>query len=211
MILTIFACFIKDNLRISAYRLFGRHKIQIGPLLPDTTGVMVVAKSDRAHLALSLDFRNRKIGKTYLAVCYGVPKDEDGVVDAAIDRNPRDRQQMAVVATGRPSRTLYHVDEDLDFASSVSCRLVTGRTHQIRVHMAHIGHAVIGDPLYAGRQWRNIKDTTALATCKSFPRQALHAHRLEFVHPVSREEMAFEAEIPEDIACLIEVLRKASA
>ncbi len=117
---------------------------------------------------MSLDFRNRKIGKTYLAVCYGAPKEENGVIDAPIDRNPRDRQQMAVVSTGRPARTLYHVDEGWDFASLVSCKLVTGRTHQIRVHMAHIGHALIGDPLYAGRQWRNIKDTDAQARAGNF-------------------------------------------
>lgn len=173
----------------------------------DTTGVLVVAKSDRAHLALSLDFRNRKIGKTYLAVCYGAPKKEDGVIDAPIDRHPRERQQMAVVSTGRPARTLYHVDEDWDFASLVSCRLVTGRTHQIRVHMAHIGHALIGDPLYAGRQWRNIKNPEVQAACRKFPRQALHAWKLEFVHPVSREKVSFEAPVPEDLERLIEILR----
>jgi 23S rRNA pseudouridine1911/1915/1917 synthase len=176
----------------------------------DTTGVLVVAKSDRAHLALSLDFRNRKIGKTYLAVCYGTPKQEDGVIDAPIDRNPRDRQQMAVVSTGRPARTLYHVDEDWDFASLVSCKLVTGRTHQIRVHMAHIGHALVGDPLYAGRQFRNIKDAEIQARCRKFPRQALHAWKLEFVHPVTREEVSFEAPVPPDLEELLEVLRSST-
>lgn len=175
----------------------------------DTTGVMVVAKSDRAHLALSLDFRNRKIGKTYLAVCYGTPKEEEGVIDAPIDRHPRERQQMAVVTTGRPARTLYHVEEDWNIASLVSCRLVTGRTHQIRVHMAHVGHALVGDPLYAGRQWRNIKDPSVQATCRKFPRQALHAWRLEFVHPVSHEKVAFEAPVPEDLQDLVDILRAA--
>ncbi len=119
---------------------------------------MVVAKNDRAHQALSLDFRWRKIDKTYLAVCFGELAEDEGVVDAPIDRHPRERQQMAVVDNGRPARTLYTVVERWPGASLVHCRLVTGRTHQIRVHMAHIGHAVIGDPLYAGRQWRNIAD-----------------------------------------------------
>jgi 23S rRNA pseudouridine1911/1915/1917 synthase len=84
---------------------------------------------------------------------------------------------------------------------------VTGRTHQIRVHMAHIGHAVIGDPLYAGRQWRNIADPKAAAACRKFPRQALHAMRLGFNHPVTGEPMSFEAAPPEDIRGLIEVFR----
>jgi 23S rRNA pseudouridine1911/1915/1917 synthase len=173
----------------------------------DTTGLMVVAKSDRAHQALSLAFRRRKIDKTYLAVCFGELVDNEGVIDAPIDRHPRHRQQMAVVPDGRPARTLYTVDERWAGASLVHCRLVTGRTHQIRVHMAHIGHAVVGDPLYSGRQWRNIRDSLVAAACRDFPRQALHAMRLGFAHPVTEEAMAFEAEPPEDIRGLLEVLR----
>jgi len=173
----------------------------------DTTGLMVVAKSDRAHQALSLAFRRRKIDKTYLAVCFGELVDNEGVIDAPIDRHPRHRQQMAVVPNGRPARTVYTVDERWAGASLVHCRLVTGRTHQIRVHMAHIGHAVVGDPLYSGRQWRNIGDSLVAAACRDFPRQALHAMRLGFAHPVTEEAMAFEAEPPEDIRGLLEVLR----
>ena len=175
----------------------------------DTTGLMVVAKSDRAHQALSLAFRRRKIDKTYLAVCFGELVDDEGVIDAPIDRHPRHRQQMAVVPDGRPARTLYTVDERWAGASLVHCRLVTGRTHQIRVHMAHIGHAVVGDPLYSGRQWRNISDSLVAAACRNFPRQALHAMRLGFAHPVTEEAMAFEAEPPEDIRGLLEILRSA--
>ena len=173
----------------------------------DTTGLLVVAKSDRAHLGLSLAFRRRKIEKTYLAVCYGVPAKPEGVVEAPIDRHPRERQQMAVVKDGRPARTLYRVEEAHAGTSLVSCRLVTGRTHQIRVHMAHIGHALVGDPLYAGRQWRNLADPQAQSACRNFPRQALHAWRLAFTHPVTEEEVAFEAPIPADFAELLEVLR----
>ncbi len=173
----------------------------------ETTGLLVVAKTDRAHLALSLAFKKREIAKTYLAVCYGVPADVDGVIDAPIDRHPKERQQMAVVKTGRPARTLYHVEEAFADTSLVSCRLVTGRTHQIRVHMAHRGHALVGDPLYSGRQWRNLKDPAVQQACRSFPRQALHAWRLGFVHPVTREEVEFEAPVPDDMAGLIEVLR----
>lgn len=173
----------------------------------DTTGLMVVAKNDRAHQALSLAFRWRKIEKTYLAVCYGAFDVEEGVVEAPIGRHPTQRQQMAVVDGGRPARTLYTVAERWPGASLVHCRLVTGRTHQIRVHMAHIGHALVGDPLYAGRQWRNLDDPTAAAACRNFPRQALHAMRLGFAHPVTGEAMSFETAPPDDIRGLIGVLR----
>jgi 23S rRNA pseudouridine1911/1915/1917 synthase len=176
----------------------------------DTTGLMVVAKTNRAHQALAIAFRRRKVDKTYLAVCFGAPQDQSGTIDAAIDRHPRHRQQMAVVETGRPAHTLYEVKERWDGASLVHCRLVTGRTHQIRVHMAHIGHALVGDPLYAGRQWRNIGDSAARVACRDFPRQALHAMRLGFAHPVSGEQLGFETHPPEDIRELIDVLRSTS-
>jgi len=176
----------------------------------DTTGIMVVAKSDRAHLALSIAFRQHTIRKTYLAVCYGTPKTTDGVVDAPIDRHPRNRQEMAVVRDGRPARTLYEVEQEYEGTSMVSCHPVTGRTHQIRVHMAHIGHAIVGDPLYAGRQWRNLVDPRVQSACRSFPRQALHARRIAFEHPVTKEEVEFEAPLPSDLEELLETLRSSS-
>jgi 23S rRNA pseudouridine1911/1915/1917 synthase len=175
----------------------------------DTTGLMVVAKTDRAHQALALAFRWRKVEKTYLAVCYGEPAADEGVVDAPIDRHPRQRQQMAVVEGGRAARTLYRVIERLGGAALLHCRLVTGRTHQIRVHLAHVGHALVGDPLYAGRQWRALADPAAARACRDFPRQALHAMRLVLDHPVSGEPMSFEAPMPEDIGALVGVLRAA--
>ena len=175
----------------------------------DTTGTMVVAKSDRAHLALSLAFQRRQIGKTYLAVCYGAPSPTDGVIDAPIGRHPRERQQMAVHREGRPARTLYEVVETLTATSLVACRLVTGRTHQIRVHLAHIGHALVGDPLYTGRQWRNLPDPSLQRLCRDFPRQALHAWRLAFDHPVTGDHVEFEAPVPADIEGLVKALRPA--
>ncbi|NOZ93946.1 MAG: RluA family pseudouridine synthase, partial [Acidobacteria bacterium] len=150
----------------------------------NTTGLMVVAKNDSAHQRLSLAFRRRQVHKTYLAVCYGVPDPAEGVVDAPIGRHPRERQRMAVVPNGRPSRTLYELREAFTGTALLACRLVTGRTHQIRVHMAHLGHALVGDPLYAGRQWRNLQEP-ARSACRNFPRQALHAHRLELTHPAT--------------------------
>jgi 23S rRNA pseudouridine1911/1915/1917 synthase len=173
----------------------------------DTTGLMVVAKTDRAHQALGLAFRWRKVDKTYLAVCYGRLEEREGVVDAAMDRHPRHRQMMAVVEGGRPARTLYEVVERMDGVCLVHCRLVTGRTHQIRVHMAHIGHALVGDPLYSGRQWRNLSDPRVAAACRSFPRQALHAMRLGFTHPVTGEVVTFESQPPPDLRELLGVLR----
>ena len=172
----------------------------------DTTGVMVVAKTDRAHLALSRAFQWRTTEKTYLAVVYGVPEPPEGVVDAPIGRHPRDRKRMAVVASGRPARTLYRVAEPFDGTALLLCRIVTGRTHQIRIHMAHSGHALVGDPLYSGRQWRNLPQQAA-AACRSFPRQALHAWRLEIDHPATGERMRFEAPLPPDLEQLIETLR----
>ncbi len=173
----------------------------------DTTGLVVVAKSDRAHRALALAFRRRKVEKTYLALCYGhLPKGE-GVVDSAIGRHHEKRKQMAATDAGRPARTLYRLEEDLGGVCLVACRPVTGRTHQIRVHMAHVGHALVGDQLYAGRQWRNLADPVAAALCRSFPRQALHAWRLAFAHPVSGESVHFEAPLPADLAELVASLR----
>jgi 23S rRNA pseudouridine1911/1915/1917 synthase len=172
----------------------------------DTTGLIVAAKNDRAHLGLSLAFRRRSVEKSYLAVCYGRPCDESRVIDAPIGRHARERRQMAVVTDGRPARTLLEVREHLSGASLLACRLVTGRTHQIRVHLAHIGHALVGDPLYAGRQWRNLPPPLQ-GVCRDFPRQALHAWKLAFEHPVTRRPVAFEAPIPEDMVRLVSALR----
>ncbi|MCU0291661.1 MAG: RluA family pseudouridine synthase [Thermoanaerobaculaceae bacterium] len=174
----------------------------------DTSGVLVVAKHDQAHRALSLAFRWRTTDKRYLAVVYGIPKAAEGVVDAPIGRHPTERKHMAVVADGRPSRTLWTVRERFDGASLLECRLVTGRTHQVRVHMAHIGHALVGDQAYAGKQWRNLTDRQKAAACRDFPRQALHAWKLAITHPVTGELMTFEAPVPADIEALLDTLRE---
>ncbi len=173
----------------------------------NTTGLIVVAKNDSAHRRLSLAFRRREVSKTYLAVCYGEPRHSEGVVDAPLGRHPSQRQRMAVVQTGRAARTLYDVQERFEGVSLIACRLITGRTHQIRVHMAHIGHAVVGDPVYAGRQWRALLQPRLAAACRDFPRQALHAARLEISHPASGEPMTFEAPLPRDMTRLLELLR----
>jgi 23S rRNA pseudouridine1911/1915/1917 synthase len=173
----------------------------------DTSGLMVVAKTERAHLALSIAFRRREVEKRYLAVCFGLPAAGSGVIEGAVGRHPSERKQMAVVATGRQARTLYRVVERFAGTCLVECRPVTGRTHQIRVHMAHLGHAVVGDPVYSGRQWRGLTDPRHRAACRDFPRQALHAWRLVFQHPVSGKRCEFEAEPPADFQDLIAALR----
>ncbi len=173
----------------------------------DTSGVLVAAKTDLAHRALSLSFRWRTTDKRYLAVAYGRFERDEGVVDAPIARHPEERKRMAVVPGGRPARTLWWVCERLSGCTLIECRLVTGRTHQVRVHMAHAGHALVGDPTYAGRQWRNVEDARASAACREFPRQALHAWKLTIAHPASGEPMTFEAPLPEDIQELLVALR----
>ncbi|HOC44369.1 MAG TPA: RluA family pseudouridine synthase [Thermoanaerobaculales bacterium] len=173
----------------------------------DTSGLMVVAKTERAHLSLSLAFRRREVEKRYLAVCFGAPAEPAGVIEGAVGRHPTERKRMAVVESGRPARTLYTVIERLSGTSLVECRPVTGRTHQIRVHLAHIGHALVGDQTYAGRQWRNLEDPRQRAACRDFPRQALHAWRLAFLHPVTGERHEFEAPPPADFLLLVEALR----
>jgi 23S rRNA pseudouridine1911/1915/1917 synthase len=172
----------------------------------DTSGLLVVAKDESSHLGLSLAFRRRQVSKTYLAICYGHPIPGEGVVDAPIARHPTQRKRMAVVASGRPARTHYKVAEALSGTALLNCRLITGRTHQIRVHMAHAGHALVGDSQYSGRQWRNLTDPAARAACRDFPRQALHAWRLGFTHPVTGEAVEFEAPPPADFEELLHVL-----
>lgn len=174
----------------------------------DTSGVLVAAKHDAAHRGLSLAFRWRTTDKRYLAVIYGIPATAEGVVDAPIARHPIERKRMAVVPGGRAARTLWWLRERFTGTALVECRLITGRTHQVRVHMAHAGHALVGDPVYAGRQWRVLVDPAA-TVCKCFPRQALHAWKLTLTHPITGGELTFEAPLPHDLADLLDQLRGA--
>lgn len=174
----------------------------------DTTGLLLVAKSDRAHQALTLAFRRRHVAKTYAAVCFGVPAGEELVIDAPIARHPGHRQRMAVREGGRTARTVVRLVEPFRGTALVAASPVTGRTHQIRVHLAHAGHALVGDPTYAGRQWRNLAGDAARRACRAFPRQALHAWRLRLTHPVSGEPLELEAPLPADLVALLAVLRQ---
>jgi 23S rRNA pseudouridine1911/1915/1917 synthase len=173
----------------------------------DTSGVMVIAKNDEAHRKLAEAWGTDGVRKEYVAVVYGTPKNSRGTIDAAIGRDPRDRKRMAVVKSGRRAVTDYEVVEPLRHASVVRCRLRTGRTHQIRVHLKSIGHPIIGDPLYSGPQWRGIPDKKLQKAIASFPRQALHASRITIPHPRSGQSMTFEAPLPGDMRALVRALR----
>ena len=176
----------------------------------DTSGLIVVAKSDLAHQALSRDFAARRITRAYLACVWGVPTPPAGEIEGNIGRSTRNRKKMAVVAEGRgkPAATRYRVERRFrDQAALVECRLLTGRTHQIRVHLAHAGHPLIGDHVYGTRAGRAAaRSGAAGAAVFSFPRQALHARLLGFVHPASGERLEFESPLPADMTGLIENL-----
>ncbi|MCB9948191.1 MAG: RluA family pseudouridine synthase [Rhodospirillaceae bacterium] len=165
----------------------------------DTSGLMVVAKTDIAHQALSRQFAGRALSREYAAVVIGVPQPTAGEIAGAIGRSPVNRKKMAVVARGgKDALTRYRVERSFGtVASLLRCRLATGRTHQIRVHLAHVGHPLIGDPLY-GRKGRGGP--------VPFGRQALHAARIEFFHPLDRREMRFESEFPQDMNDLLRKL-----
>lgn len=173
----------------------------------DTSGAMVIAKNDDAHRFLTTAWNTDRVRKEYVALVYGTPSQPRGTIDAPIARDPRDRKRMAVVATGRRALTDYEVVERLRHASLVRCSLRTGRTHQIRVHMKHLGHPIIGDPVYSGPQWRGIPDKRMQKAISTFTRQALHAERITFPHPRSGEVVTFTAPLPADLADLLAMLR----
>jgi 23S rRNA pseudouridine1911/1915/1917 synthase len=174
----------------------------------DTSGVMIIAKHDDAHRRLKAAWGTDAVSKEYLALVYGMPSALKGMIDAPIARDPRDRKRMAVVAGGRSSVTEYEVQERLRYASLVRCRLHTGRTHQIRVHMKHLGHPIIGDPLYSGPQWRGIPDKRVQRVINGLQRQMLHAARISFAHPSTGEKLTISSEVPADFREILDLLRE---
>jgi 23S rRNA pseudouridine1911/1915/1917 synthase len=172
----------------------------------DTSGLMVAAKTDAAHRGLSEAFARHDIDRAYRALVWGVPSPREGRIEGAIGRHPIDRKRMTVRKSGGKSAlTHYRVLRASGIAASlVECRLATGRTHQIRVHMDAIGHPVIGDPVY-GKATRNRRERlpdSARAGVENFGRQALHAARLGFVHPITKKSMAWEVPPPLDFVTL---------
>jgi len=172
----------------------------------DTTGLLVVAKTLTAHQALVAALERREIRRTYEAICQGVMTG-GGEVDAPIGRHPRERLRMAVVTRGRPSVTHFRVIERFRAQTHIRVELETGRTHQIRVHMAHIRHPLVGDPLYGGRPRLPKSPLPELvAALPRFRRQALHARALELAHPGTGELLKVAAPLPEDFQALLSVL-----
>ncbi len=173
----------------------------------DTSGLVVAAKTDAAHQGLTAQFASRSLSRIYQALVWGLPSPIADRIEGNIGRNPQNRKKMAVVAEGgRTAVTHYRVLRNLDgVASLVECRLETGRTHQIRVHLAHIGYPVIGDPVYgrAGGRRRATLSPPAQDAAAGFSRQALHAWSLAFRHPVSGEDLRFETALPDDMDRLI--------
>jgi 23S rRNA pseudouridine1911/1915/1917 synthase len=186
----------------------------------DTSGLMIVAKNDVAHQGLSAQLVDRSLSRHYRAVVWNAPTLRKGKVDEPVGRHPASRQKMAVNRrNGRPAVTHYMLQEAYGggAASQLECRLESGRTHQVRVHMAYIGHPLVGDPIYGAQA------TAAASLLKKggygesekqailrFPRQALHACKISFIHPVSDEEMEFTAEAPMDMQELINHLKSNS-
>lgn len=194
----------------------------------ETSGLLVAAKTDRAHQGLAAQFAAHDVERHYMALCHGVPDKGDprlrgveGVsfeaggilrIEANLDRHRADRQKQAVTRHGgRHAVTRVRVEEAFGTPPAcalVDCWLETGRTHQIRVHLAHVGHGLIGDPVYGGKRRLPEKALGAAAAAgNAFPRQALHAATLGFVHPVTGEDLRFDSPLPEDMAALVEKLR----
>ena len=175
----------------------------------DTSGLLVAAKDDYTHRKLSEQFSKRTIEREYWALLWGVPSPRSGRIETQIGRSPTNRKKMAVVEKGKLAITTYETQERLFLLSLVKLKLGTGRTHQIRVHLAHAGHPVIGDPVYGGRRGRSARlEPAARAVAETMGRQALHAHLIGFEHPATGERLCFECEAPSDINRLISLLEK---
>jgi 23S rRNA pseudouridine1911/1915/1917 synthase len=177
----------------------------------DTTGLMVVAKNDVAHHFLAKQFSRRTIDREYWAIVWGKFKQPKGTIDATLGRSKRDRKKVAVTAEGKNAITDYEVLREFEYLSLVRLKLRTGRTHQIRVHLAHIGHPVFGDPTYGGRSstWGGLEGKKALQAqnlLKRIGRQALHAKTIGFIHPGTKESVKFDSELPADMADVLTLL-----
>jgi 23S rRNA pseudouridine1911/1915/1917 synthase len=173
----------------------------------ETSGVLVVARNDIAHRNLAAQFAARQVTKVYLAVVWGNPVPSRGRIDAPLGRHPMVRTRMSVRrAGGRPAITEYETLQSLGKFSLLRLRILTGRTHQIRVHLKHLGHPVVGDSAYGGNRFAAVRDAKLRRALEDFGRLALHAFHLEFQDPASGERRTFEAPPPTDFARLVQIL-----
>ena len=178
----------------------------------DTSGLLVAAKNDNAHKLLCEQFAEHSIERTYFAFVFGMPNPADGTIEGSIGRSPYDRKKMAIVAKGGKHAVTHYqtIEKFKNEAALIKCRLETGRTHQIRVHMTSAGHSLIGDKVYGKSRKLAVKNAPEKAEIfiNMFPRQALHAQSLGFVHPGTGERMFFEAPLPVDLQELLQALRQ---
>jgi len=179
----------------------------------DTSGLMVIAKTDNAHAKLARQFSNRTIRREYWALAWGTLKEKHGSIEAPLGRSKSDRKKIAVTTTGKHATTEYEVLEQFEYLSLLRLKLLTGRTHQIRVHLAHIHHPVFGDPTYNGRRivagpGTQRQKEQVQQMLKLIPRQALHAKTIGFVHPATQKVMLFDSELPLDMRSLLAILRE---
>ena len=190
----------------------------------DTSGLMVAAKSDKAHKGLAKQFAKHCMERAYYAICWGVPNPTADEIYAPLKRDPKNRLKISVQPSGKEALTHYKVIKRLEpprkitsrqnvkqglppSLSLVECRLETGRTHQVRVHMSHLGYPLVGDPLYSRRNnpSKNLSEG-AKEALSNFTRQALHAYLIGFIHPITKEHLTFETELPNDMKHLIQAL-----
>jgi 23S rRNA pseudouridine1911/1915/1917 synthase len=192
--------------RLVARDLSGERPGIVHRLDKETSGVLIVARTSRAHEALARAFHDRRVEKVYLAIVIGVPRKPAGCLDWTIGRHPTERKRMSIRSRSpRPARTRYALLESFGTLALLRVEPETGRTHQIRVHLAAMGHPVLADPLYGARKGRALP---ARGPGRDFPRQALHAAAIRFPHPVTGALVRLEAPLPEDMRSLLEELRR---
>jgi 23S rRNA pseudouridine1911/1915/1917 synthase len=177
----------------------------------DTSGLLVVAKNDVVHRGLAAQFSDKTIWREYSALVWGCLHSQKGTIDRGLARNPRDRKKIAVSESGKKAVTHFSVNKRYAFLTLLTLKLETGRTHQIRVHLAHVGHPVFGDPTYGGRS-RHLNGLPRLQAVLAgdllnlMHRQALHAKTLAFIHPVTKKTLRFDSDIPEDMRLALDLL-----
>lgn len=175
----------------------------------ETSGLLAFAKTSKAHLFIAEQFKERKVRKSYIALVWGRSKQSRGEIDAGLGRDLRDRKKISTKTTKpRQAKTLYHVLEYLPGFTLLELHPVTGRTHQLRAHLKFIHHPIVGDTKYGGAMWGGVQNKRKRDHLKNFPRIALHASFLSFIHPSTLEKISFHSSLPEDFKKLISILRE---